>query len=192
VVKAGQVSDAEAIQHLAGSPHWVWGAIDPVTKLLLTIDVGGRTLAMAQHVVHQVVQALAPDCGPLFITDGFKEYATAPLTYLGHWVQPSRRQAKGPLPKPRWMPQRALRYAQVVKPYRGRCLVRVSHRIVFGTLAGATHVLAPTGWHINTAYIEVRPVGRKEASASGQPARSRLPLQLGFHEGARPSLLGQE
>jgi hypothetical protein len=122
VVKAGQVSDAEAIQHLAGSPHWVWGAIDPVTKLLLTIDVGGRTLAMAQHVVHQVVQALAPDCGPLFITDGFKEYATAPLTYLGHWVQPSRRQAKGPLPKPRWMPQRALRYAQVVKTYPGPML----------------------------------------------------------------------
>ena len=29
------------------SPHWVWAAIDPVTKLLLIIDVGERTLAMA-------------------------------------------------------------------------------------------------------------------------------------------------
>jgi len=34
----------------------VWVAIDPVTKLLLAIDVGDRTLAMAQRVVHQVTQ----------------------------------------------------------------------------------------------------------------------------------------
>ena len=72
-VKAGEVSEAEAITRLSRSPHWVWGALDPVTKLLLTIDVGDRTLAMAQRVVHQVVQVLAPGCVPLFLTDGFKE-----------------------------------------------------------------------------------------------------------------------
>jgi len=59
---------------------------------------------MAQSVVHQVVQVLAPGCVPLFLTDGFKEYATALLTHFGQWVQPSRRQATGPAPKPRWMP----------------------------------------------------------------------------------------
>src|SRR5712691_7094188 len=64
-VKAGEVSDAEAIQRLSRSPHWVWAAIDPVTKLLLAIDVGDRTLAMAQRVVHQVAQVLAPGCVPL-------------------------------------------------------------------------------------------------------------------------------
>src|SRR6266566_4814830 len=70
-VKTGEVSDAEAIQRLSRSPHWVWAAIDPVTQLLLTIEVGDRTLAMAQSVVHQVVQVLAPGCVPLFLTDGF-------------------------------------------------------------------------------------------------------------------------
>jgi hypothetical protein len=30
-------------------------------------------------------------------------------------VQPERRQAKGPLPKARWMPRPGLLYAQVVK-----------------------------------------------------------------------------
>jgi hypothetical protein len=59
----------------------VWAATDPLTKVLLTLDVGERTLAMAQRVVHQVVQVLAPDCTPLFLTDGFKEYATALLTH---------------------------------------------------------------------------------------------------------------
>jgi len=68
-VKAGEVSEAEALQRLSRSPHWVWGAIDPVSKLLLTIEVGERTLAMAQRVVHQVVQVLAPGCVPP-VSDG--------------------------------------------------------------------------------------------------------------------------
>ena len=80
-VKTGEVNEAEAITRLSRSPHWVWAAIDPVTKLLLTIEVGDRTLAMAQRVVHQVVQVLAPGCVPLFFTDGFKEYTTALLTH---------------------------------------------------------------------------------------------------------------
>jgi hypothetical protein len=78
-------------------------ALDPVRKLLLTIDVGDRTLAMAQGVVHQVAQVLAPGCVPLLLTDGLKEYAMALLTHFGYWVQPPRRQATGPAPKPRWM-----------------------------------------------------------------------------------------
>jgi hypothetical protein len=148
-VKDGEVSEAEAIQRLSRSPHWVWVAIDPVSKLLWSIDVGERTLVMAQGVVHQVVQVLAPYCGPLFLTDGLKEYATALLTHFGYWVQPPRRQEKGPTPQPRWMPLPQLLYAQVVTQYRRRQLVRVSHRVVFGTLAGVKRVLATTGWQIN-------------------------------------------
>src|SRR6058998_1759887 len=94
-VKAGEVSETEAIQCLSRSPQWVWVAIDPVTKLLLTIDVGDRTLAMAQSVVHQVV-----------------------------------------------------------KTVRRRRLVRVSHRVIFGTLAAIEQVLAAHGWQINTAFVE--------------------------------------
>jgi len=153
-VKAGEISEAKAIKRLSRSPHWVWVAMDPVTKLLLTIDVGDRTLAMAQGFVHQVVQMLAPGCVPLFLTDGFTEYTTALLTHFGHWVQPPRRQATGPSPKPRWMPLPHLRYAQVIKTVRRRRLVRVRHRVVFGTLETVNAVLAPLGCQINTAFIE--------------------------------------
>jgi hypothetical protein len=83
-------------------------AIDPVSKLLLAIDVGQRTLAMAQSVVPQVVRVLAPGCVPLCLTDGFKAYTTALLTHDGQWVQPARQQAQGPTPKPRWLPRPAL------------------------------------------------------------------------------------
>jgi transposase-like protein len=103
-VKDGQMSEEEAIQRLSRSPQWVWTAIDPQSKLLLVITVGPRTRAMAQRVVHQVREVLAPGCIPLFVTDGFKEYMSALLSHFGSWVQPKRRQTKGPVPKPRWMP----------------------------------------------------------------------------------------
>jgi len=186
-VKAGEVSEAEAITRLSRSPHWVWAAIDPVTKLLLTVDVGDRTLAMAQRVVHQVVHVLAPGCVPLFLTDGFTEYTTALLTHYGQWVQPARRRAQGPAPKPRWMPLPVLLYAQVVKTVRRRRLVRVRHRVVFGTLATIEQVLAVHGWHINTAFVErinltirqhVAAVGRRVMTLCKHEAGLRQQLAL--------------
>src|SRR6266478_4509428 len=153
-VKDGAVSEAEAIERLERSPRWVWVAMDPESKLLLGLDVGDRTLAMAQRVVHHVVQVLAPDCVPLFLTDGFHAYLTALLTHYGHWVQSPRRQAQGPAPTPRWMPLPGLLYAQVVKTVRRRRLVDVKHRVVFGSLEAVEHLLAPLGWHINTAFVE--------------------------------------
>jgi hypothetical protein len=55
-VKAGEVTESEAITRLSRSPQWAWTAMDPVTTLRLAIDAGERTLAMAQGVVHQVAQ----------------------------------------------------------------------------------------------------------------------------------------
>jgi transposase-like protein/IS1 family transposase len=186
-VKAGEVSEAEAIQHPSRSPHWVWVAIDPVSKLLLAIEVGERTLAMAQAVVHQVVQVLAPDCVPLFLTDGFKEYLTALLTHFGQWMQPPRGPAKGPAPKPRWLPVPQLLYARVVKTTRRRRLVRVRHRVVFGTLAAVKQILAAHGWQINTAFIErvnlsirqhVAAVGRRVMTLCKHEASLRQQLTI--------------
>jgi IS1 family transposase len=153
-VKDGNLSEDEAIKRLERSPYWVWTAMDPKSKLLVVVDVGCRTLALAQRVVHQVAQMLAPECVPLFLTDGLKDYGTAFLTHFGHWIQPERRQDKGPMPKPRWMPMPALLYAQVVKTMRRRRIVEVKHRVVFGTRLAIEQVLAVCGWTINTAFVE--------------------------------------
>src|SRR5499427_4713095 len=185
-VKTGEVSEAAAVERLSCSPHWVWAAIDPVTKLLLTVDVGDRTLAMAQRVVHQVVQVLAPDCAPLFLTDGFKEYLTALLTHFGHWVQPPRRQVTGPAPKPRWMPLPQLLYAQVIKTVRRRRLVRVHQRVVFGTREAMQQVLAACGWQINTAFIERLNLSiRQHIAAVGR----RVPTLCKGKDGVRQQLV---
>ena len=153
-LKAGEINDDEALSRLERAPSWVWTAMDPTSKLLVVIDIGSRTLAMAQRVVHQVVQGLAPGCVPLFLTDGFKEYTTALLTHFGQWVQPAHRQTTGPMPKPRWRPRPEFLYAQVVKSYRRRRIIEVRHRIVFGTRLAIEQVLAKCGWTINTAFVE--------------------------------------
>jgi hypothetical protein len=97
---------------------------------------------------------LAPDCAPLFLTDGFREYLTALVTHYGHWIQPERRQGKGPRPQPRWMPLPQLLYAQVVKSYRRRRLVGVKHRVIFGTAETIKSLPATRGWTINTSFVE--------------------------------------
>jgi hypothetical protein len=52
------------------------------------------------------------------------------------------------------MPLPQLLYAQVVKSYRRRRLVRVKHRVVFGTIERVKQVLSACGWQINTAFVE--------------------------------------
>jgi len=182
-VKAGEVSEADAIERLERAPQWVWVAMDPESKLLLELDVGDRPLAMAQRVVHQVAQVLAPDCAPLFLTDGFREYLTALLTHYGQWGQRARRRAQGPAPKPRWMPLPQLLYAQVIKTVRRRRLVRVSHRVVFGTLEAAQQVLATCGWQINTAFIErVNLSIRQHVAAVGRRVTTLCKGEVGMRQ----------
>jgi len=186
-VKAGEVREDTVLKCLSQSPHWVWVALDPVSKLLLAIEGGARTLAMAQCLVHQVVQVLAPDCVPLFLTDGFKEYLKAVLTHYGRWVLQPRSWATGRLPKPRWRPLPQLQYAQVVKQTRRRRLVAVRSRVVFGTLAKVKQVLARKGWQIKTAFVErlnltlrqpVATVGRRVTTLCKGEVGFRQPLAL--------------
>jgi IS1 family transposase len=196
-VKDGQMSAEAAIRRLSRSPQWVWTAIDPQSKLLLAILVGPRTQAMAQRVVHQVREVLAPGCIPLFVTDGFKEYMSALLSHFGSWVQPARHQATGPVPKPRWMPLPELLYAQVVKSYRRRRLVGVKHRVVFGTQRAIEQVLAACSWTINTAFVErlnltirqrVAAIGRRVSTLckSEEGLAQQLALYHGYYNFCLP------
>ena len=110
---------------------------------------------MAQCVLHQVAQVLAPDCVPLFLTDGYKDYFKAILTHFDHWVQPERRPVKGARrPKPRWMPLPTWLYAQLINTTRRRRLVRISRRVVFGTVEAVEQVLSAYAWQIGTAFVE--------------------------------------
>ena len=174
-VKDGEVSEAEAITRLSRSPHWVWAAIDPVTKLLLTIDVGDRTLAMAQRVVHQVVQVLAPGCVAAVShrwLQGVYDGLADPLWAVGPACLAARPQ--GPAPKPRWMPLPQLLYAQVVKTVRRRRLVRRAAprgvRHPGGRRAGARAVRLADQHRLRGAPQPHHPAACRRGRAPGQHA----------------------
>jgi len=87
------------------------------------------------------------------------------------------------------MPLPELLYAQVVKAYRRRRLVGVSHRVVFGTQLAIEQVLARGGWTINTAFVErlnldirqrVAAIGRRVNTLCQDEAGLRDQLAL-FH-----------
>ena len=196
-VRGGDMSEAEAIEQLSRSPHWVWTAIDPESKLLLCVRVGERTQALAQAVLHQIAGLLAPGCVPLFLSDGYAQYLTAIVTHFRCWVQPLRKQATGPAPQPRWMPLPELLYAQVVKTMRRRRLVEVKHRVVCGTQAAVDQVLSACGWQINTAFVErlnlslrqrVAAMGRRSATPckSEDGLRQQLVLFQVYHNFVLP------
>jgi hypothetical protein len=87
--------------HLTGC-----GASDPVTKLLLGIEVGARTLAMAHGVGPQVIRGRAPACLPQCLTDGYQYSRMARLMHSGSWAARPRQCAQGPVPTPGWTSRR--------------------------------------------------------------------------------------
>ena len=153
-VKDGEVSEAEAIERLERRPSGSGSRWTPRASCCWRSTSGDRTLAMAQRVVHHVAQVLAPDCAPLFLTDGFREYLTALLTHYGQWVQPATPPGHRP------SAQAALDAAAPAAlcasgqdraaPASGR---RAAPRGVWhpgGRQSGA----GPLGWQINTAFVE--------------------------------------
>jgi hypothetical protein len=187
-VRDGDISEDEAIERLSQSPRWVWTAMDPESKLLLSAQVGDPGLAMAQAVVHQITQLLAPGCVPLFLSDGNPNYLPAIVSHFGRWVQLPRRQNRGPAPKPRWMPRPELLYAQVVKRMRRRRIVEVKRHVVLGTQAAVDRVLAARGWLINTSFVErlnlslrqrVAAIRRRSSTSCKSETGLTQPLVLG-------------
>ena len=81
------------------------------------------------------------------------------------------------------MPLPQLLYAQVVKTVRRRRLVRVHHRVVFGTLEAVQQVLATHGWHINTAFIERMNLSiRQHVAAVGRRVPTLCKHEAGLHQ----------
>jgi hypothetical protein len=66
----------------------------------------------------------------------------------------------------------------VVKTVRRRRLVRVQHRVVFGTLEAVQQVLAACGWQITPAFIERLTLSMRQHGA----ARGRRVTMLCKHE----------
>jgi IS1 family transposase/transposase-like protein len=82
---------------------WLWVAIEPVSKIIPAIHLGGRTDADAYHFVHDLRLRLADDCIPAITSDGLRAYFFAITAHFGEWV--------GGI----WVVSQLLAYGQLVK-----------------------------------------------------------------------------
>jgi hypothetical protein len=65
---------------------WLWVVVDPLTKIIPVLKEGARTQAAAHAVVHELRGRLAPDCLPVFTSDGLNHYFYALTSHFGQWV----------------------------------------------------------------------------------------------------------
>jgi len=131
---------------------WLWLAIDPLTKLLPVLELGPRTQTMAHRLIHSLRKLLAPDCLPLFTSDGLNLYFYALTAHFGRWLALSR----GGHHIRRWQVAPGLIYGQIKKSYRRRKLLRVTPVMRLGTAGALKVVLQGLGFsgRLNTAFIE--------------------------------------
>ena len=115
--------------------------VDPNTVLQWLVEAADQLQAFSRYVLHdlEVTQVQLDELFALLSAVKAGEVSDA---------------VRGARLKPRWMPLPQLLYAQGVKQYRRRRVVRVRHRAVFGTLEAVQQRLAAHRWHINTAFIE--------------------------------------
>jgi hypothetical protein len=98
--------------------QWLWGARDPVTKVIPTLHLEPRTTEAAMHFMHLLVQVLAPGCVPAFTTDGLQAYFYALTAHFGQWGrEPGQRKAH-------WQVADELLHGQLVKR-KGRTVFAV-------------------------------------------------------------------
>jgi IS1 family transposase len=129
---------------------WLWLALDPLTKIIPVLQLGGRTQAAAHAVVHELHGRLACGCLPVFTSDGLNLYFYALTAHFGQWVTGVGRRAR------QWQVAAELSYGQVKKRYRRRRLVGVTYVLRCGTRAALQSALRRLGLSgkLNTAFVE--------------------------------------
>jgi transposase-like protein len=149
-LELGHVQADEVWVKLVGQRVWMAMALTVPTRLWLGGVISAhrdRTLIAA---LVQLVRACARTAALLVCVDGLSSYVTA---FPRAFRAPLRTGRRG---RPRLVLPSEFVMGQVVKQYAKRHVVAVEHRVVHGTLAVITAVLAATasGTVINTAYIE--------------------------------------
>lgn len=129
---------------------WVWVALDVETKVIATLAIGPRTQKMAHELVHRLREVMAVGCIPVFSSDGLDMYFYALTAHFGRWQEVVGRK------KREWVVAVGLVYGQVKKHYRRRRVVRVEHRMRWGSKEELKRRLTGLGLsgRLNTAYVE--------------------------------------
>lgn len=112
--------------------HWTHIAMARESRLMLEVVVGPRTQKSATTLVEGAAKRLAPDCWPLWSSDGWEPYLTALTLVFAILIHFIKGKGRGRPKQPQVVPDPRVRYGQVIKQRAGRRLVSVTRRVVFG------------------------------------------------------------
>jgi hypothetical protein len=102
------------------------------SRLMLEVVVGPRTQESATDLVEGAAGRLAPDCWPLWSSDGWEPYRFALTLVFAILIHFIKGKGRGPPKESQVVPHPRLRYGQVIKQRVGRRLVSVTRRVIFG------------------------------------------------------------
>jgi IS1 family transposase len=141
--------------HTEYGDTWVWTALDPTHKLVLSLVVGEHEEEQAVNLLQKLKAVIVNGCLPLLISDQLPHYVQAILKVFGRWVQPQRNGCRGRFPNPRLEPTEDLHYATVNKEYQKGTVVSVTTEVVFGSVKEVFNRLKSLGMKkINTSFVE--------------------------------------
>ena len=129
---------------------WVWLAIDPISKALPAVQVGGRKTVDAYALGHDLKMRLQADCVPAFLTDGLRGYFYTITAHFSEMFRPKRAR------KDHWRPHANLLHGQLIKRKKNRKLKYTLTRMTVGERRRLYAVLRQNGFRsiIQTAFIE--------------------------------------
>ncbi len=139
-----------AIRPCIKEARWLWLAIDPVSKVIPSLHLGGRKSVDAYALVHDLEQRLDGGCVPAFTTDGLRGYFYSITSHFGHWWRPKRAR------KDHWRVDGDLLYGQLVKRRISRKMKYTIMRMMWGKRRDLTRVQQRHGFtrNIQTAIVE--------------------------------------
>jgi IS1 family transposase len=112
--------------------RWIWVSFATEHRLILSAFLGDMTQKAANKVVKQTCDRINEDKLPLFVTDGRKYYQQALLDRYSYIEEFPKTGKRGRPKKPKQVPLKKLKYAQIVKKRDGGKLISVTKRIIFG------------------------------------------------------------
>jgi len=148
---------------------WDHTAVDPESRLLLSLVPGKRTAENCQKLVDEVHRRTGGRTDLLYTSDEHAPYKAAIEKAYTVEVPQAKRPGPGRPPKPKQLLPGDLCYATVCKTREKGHVVHVVRTVVFGTLALVTGLLSRLqGNHrtINTSFVE-----RRNGTDRGQNAR---------------------
>ena len=130
--------------------------MDPEARLIVSLVVGKRTAERTQALVRDFRERTGHRVMRLMTSDEYSAYPDAIRVAYGQVVVPPRTGRPGRPRKPYTVLPPAVTYATVHKERENNRVVRVSTRVVFGTLLAVAAALAASAvsWAVNTCFVE--------------------------------------